>query len=825
MHFYQKFISAGLFLVLSACGGGGGNASAPIGSGSTPSTAGKTVDTRLSAVLQDSSGASIQSIPVNGVGQVVVSLTDASGIAVANQTVKIIENGTSLVGYPSGTSATTDSKGVAIIKVSRKSEFKYGTSSLTLQFDAPTGCSTVGGNNCFVSSTTVATLRSSPPVLKLDLLDASGSVTTTISSSGNTTLRASLKYEDGTVVSQKRVDVAGDLTKVSFPEGSSGLTNSGIALVKISRASQSVSGAGTLTASATLSGSDSEGVLDTTVVTGSLDYILGAAVGADKLTLVNLDVGSTTLAAYGTRQISVQANVGALPSPSPVSITFAANCGQVLPAIATTNSVGVAVVSYTATDISGTTPSTRGCSGRNVEISASAVGADLVKKTFTVSAAPATNVAFVVPADPTKLRIYLEGSGGPTLANLQFQLTDAQGAPIGSQNLLLTLKTTNGGIPKATFGNKGNTAPITLTTDSSGKVTVPVYSGTVPTTVTVNAAVVADPGIQTDSLLLAIASGRPTQSGVSMSLSKASIRGANFDGEEATVTVALSDRQGNPVPDGTAINFVTEGGVMIPPVCTTGGVPGDSRCSVKIRTQEPRGSNGRVSILAYAAGEEDFVDANFNNVYDCGESFTDLGTAFRDNSAMSGGVPSGASYTAGSFAVPRSSSPSACGTGVTPFPSSGDGVWGVADVRQQAVIVFSTGTAKFSGWSRTKRVISGDIGDWNDGTELTTSISVLISDSLGNSLPTDTSIAAEVIDQTRLNPVKGKDTDVQKTIGTCTLVATSTDLVPFTLDPLLLTINLKDCVVGDQVKLILRGYAGATSRMEYTVTIGTDPLL
>ena len=42
------------------------------------------------------------------------------------------------------------------------------------------------------------------------------------------------------------------------------------------------------------------------------------------------------------------------------------------------------------------------------------------------------------------------------------------------------------------------------------------------------------------------------------------IEGFNIDGTTTDVTLSLADRQCNPVPDGTAVNFVTDGGVMIP---------------------------------------------------------------------------------------------------------------------------------------------------------------------------------------------------------------------------------------------------------------------
>jgi hypothetical protein len=789
MRSFQTLISIGLIAMLSACGGGGGNASAP--NGSTDGSTGKTLDTRISVAIQSASGVSVQSVPVSGGGQIVATLVDSSGAALASQTLKVTETGTSLLSFPNGTTVTTDSKGVAKIQVNRKSGFSFGIGTFTVQFDAPS-CSTSGGNTCYAASTTTTDFRVSPPALTLSLLDA-GLPTDTVSTSG-ATVRAVLRYEDGTPVAKQAVDFAGDLQKISFSDGAnSALTDAtGVATIKIAKATVTVSGASRLNASATLTGTDINNVAVTTVVTATpLDFSLGKASGAAVLTLSNLDVGVTSLPAYGTRSVTVQANLGEVISPTPVSVTFSSNCGQVSPKTATTNASGIATVSFSATDVAGTSPSTLGCSGKTVEITASAVGADVVRKSLSVLATPegSFSLAFVVPADPTKSRIYLANSGGPTQTTIQFLLTNSQGEAVPSRDIRLTLKSTNTGTPKATFGSAGNVDPFILTTDSVGKVSVPVYSGTVPTSVMVNAALVSNSAIQTDSSVVAIASGRPTQSSLSLSLGKFSIRGYNFDGEETTVTMSMADRQGNPVPDGTVINFVTESGLMVPATCTTGAVPGDSRCSVKIRSQGSRPVDGRVSILAYAPGEEDFVDTNFNNVYDCGEPFTDLGTAFRSNAALVGGVPAGGAYVSGAFVVPRSASVSACVAGTTPSPTAGDGVWGSADVRQQAVIVFATDDIKATGATWT----TGSSAQWTGS--VTTQLSVSVSDLNNNSVPTGSGIAAAAIDATQTTPTDGT------AFGTCTLVGVSNDSVPNSLGPLPVAISLKDCVSGDQVKL------------------------
>jgi hypothetical protein len=601
------------------------------------------------------------------------------------------------------------------------------------------------------------------------------------------------------------------VAKVIFPEGGSGLTNSeGVATVKVGRASLVASGAGSLT----ITFSYKVGSI-TTYPDGSApptsDKVISRYVGyqfsAANVTLTNLDVGDktppayATLAAYGTRQVSVQANINGLAALStPVQVNFSTTCGQITPATASTNSNGIVVVSYTATDPAIAPPSTLGCSGKTVEISASTIGAAVVSKTLNITAAPATNMSFI-GVNPS--RIFLANSGGTTQAIATFQLVNARGEAILGQDVLITLKTLNGGIPKASLGAVGSVTSITGITDSNGKVSVPVFSGTVPTNVLVNAALVSNPLVQSDSAVLTIASGRPVQSRLSLSLGKFAIRGFNFDGEETTVSLSLADRQGNPVPDGTAVNFVTEGGVMIPPTCTTGVVPGDSRCTVNIRSGSPRPSNGRVSILAYSAGEEDFVDADFNNIFDCGEAFTDLGTAYRDDNENG-------AFDTGEFSIPRAASASTCATGTTPMPSVGDGVWGSADVRRQAVMIFSTDDFNIGSANWTQAVDP----QWS-GMVVTTQLSVTIADLNGNSVPSGSAVAVSVtdnsIDLPASVPVGGTFLK-----GTCSATGQSLTTVPNSLLPLPFSVYLKECVTGDQVKITVTT-PGLVKALNFTV--------
>lgn len=656
-------------------------------------------------------------------------------------------------------------------------------------------CGGGGGSPGTSTNQGAVAVSADPKLQSAGLKDAAGAVTSSIGASGYTTLSVTLTDPSGQPLQNQLVTVTGANTQVVFPEGASSLTNaSGVATIKIQRASLMASGAGSLTVDYNYKAGSLGNFYPSGTATPAADKVITAYVSyqlaAANIALANLELGSSSLAAYGTRQASVQVTLNGAPTPTPVQVTFTATCGQISPTAATTNSAGVVTVSYSATDAVGVTPGTQGCSGKTVEITASTTGANAVSKTLNVAGAPATNMSF---AGATPGRIYLANSGGITQSLVQFKLVDARGSALSGRDVNLTLKTLNGGIPKASLDTIGNTASVVKTTDAQGLISVPVFSGTVPTNVLVNAALVADASVQTDSAILTIASGRPVQARVSLALKKYSLEGFNVDGEVTDVTMSLADRQGNPVPDGTAVNFVTSGGVMIPPVCTTGKEPGDSRCTVQIRTQTPRPETsaagtpagkktlGRVFILAYAAGEEDFVDANSNNIYDCGESFTDLGIAFRDDN-LNGALD------IGEFSVPRAASSSACGVGKVPSSQQGDGVWGSVDVYAQQAVVFASSEAIIQGTFSGTGVFTARVGDIND-----------------NSMPTGSSIALTAVDNTSTNG------------EVCTVTSGASTTVPSTLDPIRVTALLTGCQPGDAIRVEVRSPLGLVTPANFVL--------
>jgi hypothetical protein len=125
---------------------------------------------------------------------------------------------------------------------------------------------------------------------------------------------------------------------------------------------------------------------------------------------------------------------------------------------------------------------------------------------------------------------------------------------------------------------------------------------------------------------MTISTGLPIQKSMSMSADFYNIEGDTHDGEVAKVTVRMADQYGNPVSNGTTVNFVTEGGAIgtsAQGACQTV----DGACTVPLVSQNFRPVDGRVTVLAFAQGIPTFVDANGDGQYNCTTYSTPAGAS------------------------------------------------------------------------------------------------------------------------------------------------------------------------------------------------------
>jgi hypothetical protein len=280
-----------------------------------------------------------------------------------------------------------------------------------------------------------------------------------------------------------------------------------------------------------------------------------------------------------------------------------------------------------------------------------------------------------------------------------FEVRDDAGNPLPGQSVSLEPTTLAGGLTL-----DGTSSAITKTSDSNGRVTVRINSGTVPTPVRVKATLV-DSSISTVSSGLAIAVGLPSQLNFSLSQQTINIEGFDRDRDRTpnSYTVIVSDRLGNPVPAGTTINFVVEGGGQIDTAKQIViGANGLASTTANYQASEPRPVDGRITVLAYALGEESFLDRNGNNTFDSGEGFQDLGDVFVSrkflpdfDAALDQFISLGVSGS--SACASREPDPAdllLTGVDIPSRTGTCDGVWSRAYVRRATETVLSTSTAR-----------------------------------------------------------------------------------------------------------------------------------
>lgn len=447
--------------------------------------------------------------------------------------------------------------------------------------------------------------------------------------------------------------------------------------------------------------------IDATVVVGGKTATTSAnlAVGAAALTVGTLSFTGTVpakLPAFSSLQLNIPVSNGGQPSSVVTGLTVSSLClgdkGATIVLGPLVN--GVQTATYTNT----------GCA-RGTDTITAQIGTSVQTISVGVDVANIGAIQFV-SSDIQGSSIVIKGSGGLGRAEsalLTFRVLDQNNQGLAGVDVDFTASTNTGGL---------TVAPARATTDATGRVTTTVNSGTIPTPVRVFAQAVRNGKTITGlSDTLTISTGLPIQKNLSLSADKYNIEGGDYDGVVSNLTVRMADQYGNPISDGTAVSFITEGGAVGNSklgACVTA----DGGCSVELRSQNFRPANGRVTVLAYVQGLENFVDSNGDGQYSCtnfrgpdgvsipavyrplidtcvsgGEPFTDQGDPFLDagllGSVVSSPFGSGTldgTYNAenGDLPVPYSG---------TTYAPSGNNRWGLNYLSRSAEFIFSGSAA------------------------------------------------------------------------------------------------------------------------------------
>jgi hypothetical protein len=503
---------------------------------------------------------------------------------------------------------------------------------------------------------------------------------TTVTAAAPATVTATVQDTKGAAIPNQVVTFASTQGFGTFSSPSALTNASGQASVVLYPSSTTTVGADTVKAST---------VVNATAVSASVGF---------QLTPTNVsissfasDVGTGTLAAYGQTTLTVVTSGAAAGSAVNVSLSSACvTAGKAtLSATSASTTTGTATFAY----------QDKGCGATYAAdtLQATVTGATTSTSLGIRIASPAASSVTFVSASPQT--IYLRGAGFTETSTVTFKVVDIAGNPLPNQSLSMVATTYTGGLTL-----DGASTAVTKTSDANGLVTVIVNSGTVPTPVRVKATLV-NSSITTSSSNLTITVGLPSQINFSLSQTAKNIEGGSIDGTPNSYKIIASDRMGNPVPAGTTVNFVSSGSQIVGSSQIALDANGNAQTSVTLLSSAPRPADGRITIVAYALGEESFIDANGTNTYALGDDFQDLGDVFVSSSFSSTFNPA----TDQRITYTLSAAPATCVNATAPklqldasVPSVAsyngaarcDGVWGQAYVRRAVQTVLSTSSAR-----------------------------------------------------------------------------------------------------------------------------------
>ncbi|WP_201540460.1 hypothetical protein [Psychrobacter sp. 1044] len=437
----------------------------------------------------------------------------------------------------------------------------------------------------------------------MSLLDANGNLTRTLSMSG-ATAKATVTDAQGNGVSGALVTFNGEGVKFGTTNGAV-LTNAeGVATTSVVPLSPNDTGSYSLSATAKYE--------DMTDTTAEYNYSLQAV----DISLINLKTGETVLESGASTVVTLQTkDISTGKFQNDVTVNFSATCGSFDPASVVSSNQGNVTATYKAIDSNGNL-----CEDKQTITAVTANNTSSSQSVeVNIKAIKASNIIYTTSESVV---LGAKDSGSSSSGQIEFTVY-SNGVPAANQEVILDLIKSPVDFNFISLGNRDSD---TLYSDSSGKVTVNLYPGNIPGPVEIQATLKADETISASAKNIAVATGRPTQKGITLALEKNVLADNAID--TSGVSVYLTDRQGNFVPDGTVVSFVAEGGTITPNCATVGG-----NCSVTFTSQNPRPANGRVSVIAYVEGDKAYSDLNGDNVYTAGiDSLLDnIGNFFRDD--------------------------------------------------------------------------------------------------------------------------------------------------------------------------------------------------
>jgi hypothetical protein len=274
-----------------------------------------------------------------------------------------------------------------------------------------------------------------------------------------------------------------------------------------------------------------------------------------------------------------------------------------------------------------------------------------------VALAEVNNIEYVNASESMIAFKGLGNSALPETSAISFTVKDEFNNPISGKAVTFELSNKSVGVTLA--GDEDANGIVEAVTNGDGIAIAYVNSGTTHASISVKATTTKNTGgnISTQSFPVSVTTGVVDQNSFSLVVDTLNPRAWDFDGTEIGFTVRGADIFNNPIPDGTAINFIAESGQIESQCIIAGG-----SCSVTWASTNPRpgvildpdksngerivktndsaypgfdntwqgGRAGVATVLAYTVGEAGFPDSGGNGILDVGEPYYVMEEAYLD---------------------------------------------------------------------------------------------------------------------------------------------------------------------------------------------------
>lgn len=608
-------------------------------------------------------------------------------------------------------------------------------------------------------------------VTNVELFDSGNKSTTALTILGAS---ASVKVtnQDGQPVSGVLVTFSGE--NITFETSNATVLSNaeGIAKIGIKPADETKTGIFKISADAEINGN---------TASTSDTYV---SVEALKTKFANLTVDHSSIDAGGSVKISLRTVDSSTDTvQNNVQVIFKADCGTFTNDTVSSNQ-GLVETTYTAISSGGQL-----CTNTQTIIISANNGATTATQNISINPIKANSLVY----SSGEVKLGAVNSGSSASGKVEFTVY-SNNLPAKNQDVLVELINAPSDLSFISLHNK---AQKIIKSNDEGKIVVDIFPGSLPGPVELKATLVSDTSISALTKDVSVATGRVTQNGLSLSVSKNALQW-DIDGDKATIVARLRDRVGNKVPDGTVVSFVTEGGSITPNCSTTNG-----ECSVVLQTQNPRPTDNRVTVLAYVEGDKSYIDKDSDNVYTAGvdELTSNIGDFFRDdneNTIFEAAL--------GEFLYKRGAVGNTCAvsTFIQPNISGTCSTELSAVIRQQLVFSFSNDVPTIKDVAVTTTKTNFNFKLFGNSTQSVP-------------MPTGTTVAVQAEDNTKDNE---KSCSAELWSGNATVPSVFNLLTPSTFassTQVNYSYRLKECDSGDSLILTVTAPTGQITKQEYTI--------